>query len=651
MSPTPGAVSPTPGYVSPTPGAYFPTPAAAKPTPNYVSPTPGAYFPTPAGPRPTPHYVSPTPPFKTPNPTPRVQVVHTTYVGRPVPTPALTRCYAHGQPGVCLSTSSCTLTSYPASSGVTDDGCRHIPDATVQCCAPAAPANGGGISGPVPTSGTITECQVAQLLRLHGVAEAWVPKLVCTAKYESTYRCGVTGPPNRDGTRDYGLFQVNSRYWCSGGAGRNSGNGCGITCQEALDCSKAARCAKEVLREQGITAWYGYTSHRSECDRYRLPASCRSGGTIEQQPAEVAREPDRGQISIGQPARVPSGRSCALARPSGCSAFNGRTLTVNAKFSDEVVRIHSHAQNARIRVYITDSFRRIGASNYGASRSRHKVGFALDMNANGCNSACMCRLNSISNAGAKRFLISVVADSTLHWGADPSAPINWPIYSGGVLRCSKDSVHIQSRTYEDGGSNYDSMRTCLSNEYSASRFQRFSCSSGVALLNDDVRAEVEAEMNGDGSDDGGLATGTIVVIVVAPLCCLVLLALLVAGLVMFVFAARTEEPTFDERGAIGFQNEVYMTNASENDQYSSAVYDQAPAAKNTYAQGNYATGSAAGQPDFYSAQAFGGNDVAAYSAQPLNYQGGAGGDFKCELCGKAYSFAEDLQHHIEKRHA
>ena len=167
------------------------------------------------------------------------------------------------------------------------------------------------------------------------------------------------------------------------------------------------------------------------------------------------------------------------------------------------------------------------------------------------------------------------------------------------------------------------------------------------MLNDDVRAEVEAEMNADGSDSGDMAAGTVVIIVIASICCCALLVLLVAGLVMFVFASRTEEPTFDERGAIGFQNEVYM---SENDQYSSAVYDQAPAAKNTYAQGNYATGSAAGQPDFYSAQAFGGNDVAAYSAQPLNYQGGAGGDFKCELCGKDYSFAEDLQHHIEKRH-
>jgi len=491
--PTPSAPKPTPKYVSPTPGAYFPTPSAPKPTPKYVSPTPGAYFPTPAGPRPTPKYVSPTPGAYFPTPT-AVRPTPT-YVS---PTPPTTVCAAHGQAGVCMSTTRCTLTSYPASSGVTDDGCRHITDASVQCCAPAPPR-----------------------------------------------------------------------------------------------------------------------------------------GAV---------------VDIGQPARIPSGRNCALARPSGCSAFNGRTLTVNVKFSDEVVRIHSHAQNARIRVYITDSFRRIGSGNYGASRSRHKVGFALDMNANGCNSACMCNLRSISNAGAKRFLQAVVADSTLHWGADPSNPINWSIYSGGRLQCSKDSVHIQSRTYEDGGSTYDSMRTCLSNEYSAGRFQSFSCASGVALLNDDVRAEVEAEMNGEDVSDNAIATGTIVIIVIASICCCALLVLLVAGLVMFVFASRTEEPTFDERGAIGFQNEVYMTNASENDQYSSAVYDQAPAAKNTYAQGNYATGSAAGQPDFYSAQAFGGNDVAAYSAQPLNYQGGAGGDFKCELCGKAYSFAEDLQHHIEKRH-
>jgi hypothetical protein len=62
----------------------------------------------------------------------------------------------------------------------------------------------------------LTECQVAALLRTAGFPAGAIPAMVCVAKYESGYSCSAKNF-NSDGTEDFGLFQINSRYWCSGG--------------------------------------------------------------------------------------------------------------------------------------------------------------------------------------------------------------------------------------------------------------------------------------------------------------------------------------------------------------------------------------------------------------------------------------------------
>merc|ERR1712196_135426 len=113
-----------------------------------------------------------------------------------------------------------------------------------------------------------SECQVAGYLRSAGFPENIIPAMVCTAKYESSFNCGATNR-NTDGSTDYGLFQFNSYYWCSGDAASKH-NGCGTSCQSLFDCSANARCAKTVYNQQGLDAWYAYKSHRGECDNYRL---------------------------------------------------------------------------------------------------------------------------------------------------------------------------------------------------------------------------------------------------------------------------------------------------------------------------------------------------------------------------------------------
>jgi len=103
--------------------------------------------------------------------------------------------------------------------------------------------------------------EVADDLRAVGVDEQDVPTMVCIAKWESTFFERARNR-NRNGSTDYGLFQINDRYWLGP---------CGVGRNGLLDAAANARCAKLVLDRQGFSAWYGYRAHRRECDRYQLP--------------------------------------------------------------------------------------------------------------------------------------------------------------------------------------------------------------------------------------------------------------------------------------------------------------------------------------------------------------------------------------------
>ena len=113
-----------------------------------------------------------------------------------------------------------------------------------------------------------SECQVATYLRKAGFPESSIPTMVCISKYESSYNCDATNK-NTDGSTDYGLFQINSYYWCSGDP-NSKYNECGASCSSLFDCQKNSNCAYKVYREQGYNAWYGYQYHRQECDNYQI---------------------------------------------------------------------------------------------------------------------------------------------------------------------------------------------------------------------------------------------------------------------------------------------------------------------------------------------------------------------------------------------
>jgi hypothetical protein len=111
----------------------------------------------------------------------------------------------------------------------------------------------------------IGEDELAGILRQVGFDEATVPKMVCTAKYESSFHEQATNS-NTNGTTDYGVFQINSIHV-------GSTAGCPGSAQELLDASTNAQCALGVFNIQGLDAWVAYKSHRAECHAASAPAA------------------------------------------------------------------------------------------------------------------------------------------------------------------------------------------------------------------------------------------------------------------------------------------------------------------------------------------------------------------------------------------
>ncbi|KAK3921178.1 Putative lysozyme C-2 [Frankliniella fusca] len=105
-------------------------------------------------------------------------------------------------------------------------------------------------------------CELARELRsTYGFPLGQIPTFVCIAYHESRYDTSAVSKPNKDKSIDYGIFQINSRWWCD----RGPKLGCGVTCQTLLvDMNQVAKCVKAIyaetkrLKGDGFKAWTTY---------------------------------------------------------------------------------------------------------------------------------------------------------------------------------------------------------------------------------------------------------------------------------------------------------------------------------------------------------------------------------------------------------
>ncbi|XP_063379287.1 lysozyme-like [Cydia fagiglandana] len=119
----------------------------------------------------------------------------------------------------------------------------------------------------------LKRCPLVRELRAQGFPENKLRDWVCLVENESHGRTDAKGTVNKNGSRDYGLFQINDKYWCSNTS--TPGKDCHVTCADVMtdDITKASTCAKKIFKRHGFRAWYGWRNH---CDGKPLPdiSSC-----------------------------------------------------------------------------------------------------------------------------------------------------------------------------------------------------------------------------------------------------------------------------------------------------------------------------------------------------------------------------------------
>uniref|UniRef100_A0A1I8QDH2 Glycosyl hydrolases family 22 (GH22) domain-containing protein n=1 Tax=Stomoxys calcitrans TaxID=35570 RepID=A0A1I8QDH2_STOCA len=112
---------------------------------------------------------------------------------------------------------------------------------------------------------TYNRCSLAREMHAMGVPKSELAQWTCVAKYESSFRTEAVGPTNANGSKDYGIFQINSKYWCKPNSGQ-SHNQCKVGCNELLsdNIRKSVTCARKIKAQQGWGAWMAWRKH---CNR------------------------------------------------------------------------------------------------------------------------------------------------------------------------------------------------------------------------------------------------------------------------------------------------------------------------------------------------------------------------------------------------
>lgn len=105
------------------------------------------------------------------------------------------------------------------------------------------------------------KCSLATELSRLGVPKSELPDWVCLVQHESNFKTNWINKKNSNGSWDFGLFQINDKWWCQGHI--RSHNTCNVKCEELVteDIEKALECAKVIKRERGYKAWYGWLNN------------------------------------------------------------------------------------------------------------------------------------------------------------------------------------------------------------------------------------------------------------------------------------------------------------------------------------------------------------------------------------------------------
>uniref|UniRef100_A0A7G3A836 lysozyme n=1 Tax=Lutzomyia longipalpis TaxID=7200 RepID=A0A7G3A836_LUTLO len=113
-------------------------------------------------------------------------------------------------------------------------------------------------------------CELARELAGYGFPRSQLPDWICLVESESNFDTRAVNHCNTDGSKDWGLFQINDRYWCQGSY-PNGHNICGINCETVLDAGLGYQidCIQKIFKAHGFDAWNGW---KAKCRGKNLPS-------------------------------------------------------------------------------------------------------------------------------------------------------------------------------------------------------------------------------------------------------------------------------------------------------------------------------------------------------------------------------------------
>ncbi|KAM7334431.1 hypothetical protein ACRRTK_007751 [Alexandromys fortis] len=119
----------------------------------------------------------------------------------------------------------------------------------------------------VSSGDIINRCVLAKILHqedVDGFEGYSLPDWLCLAFAESNFNTSKVNE-NADGSFDYGIFQINSHYWCNDYQS-HSENFCHMNCHELLDPNllSSIHCAKKIVSAAGgMKNWVEWRLHCS----------------------------------------------------------------------------------------------------------------------------------------------------------------------------------------------------------------------------------------------------------------------------------------------------------------------------------------------------------------------------------------------------
>nr|AXS59151.1 c-type lysozyme 5 [Leguminivora glycinivorella] len=121
----------------------------------------------------------------------------------------------------------------------------------------------------------MAKCDAVKELQKAGVQKTFFSNWICLMKMESGMNTSLLTGPKTASSYSHGIFQINSRKWCSRG---HTGGKCNKRCEDFLndDIQDDIVCAVKIFETEGWKSWDGWVKKCKQCPANLPDVNCKS---------------------------------------------------------------------------------------------------------------------------------------------------------------------------------------------------------------------------------------------------------------------------------------------------------------------------------------------------------------------------------------